>query len=276
MPPTLLHKPPLEPFREIFHVNRILVAEGDVPKREHKIIAVLPAYNAERTLAATLADVPVGAVDEFVLVDDGSTDNTVAVARQMGLTVIEHPENRGYGGNQKTCYRYALDRGADIVVMIHPDYQYDSRIIPHAVGIIELGICDVVLGSRIRARHEALSCGMPRYKYFANRALTLFENFALGQNLGDFHSGFRVYRRKVLETIPFEKNSDDFVFDTQFLVQAVHFGFRLGDIPVPVRYFDAASSINFRRSLKYGLSTVGTVGRWWLHRLGLRSPLFSA
>jgi len=276
MPPTLLHKPPLEPFREIFHVNRILVAEGDVPKREHKIIAVLPAYNAERTLAATLADVPVGAIDEFVLVDDGSTDNTVAVAKQMGLTVIEHPENRGYGGNQKTCYRYALDRGADIVVMIHPDYQYDSRIIPHAVGIIELGICDVVLGSRIRARHEALSCGMPRYKYFANRALTLFENFALGQNLGDFHSGFRVYRRKVLETIPFEKNSDDFVFDTQFLVQAVHFGFRLGDIPVPVRYFDAASSINFRRSLKYGLSTVGTVGRWWLHRLGLPSRLFKA
>lgn len=275
MPPTLLHQPPLEPFREIFHVNRILVPEGNVPKREHKIIAVLPAYNAERTLAATLADIPTGSVDEFVLVDDGSTDHTVAVAQQMGLTVIEHPKNRGYGGNQKTCYRYALDRGADIIVMIHPDYQYDSRVIPHAVGIIELGICDVVLGSRIRARHEALSCGMPRYKYFANRALTLFENFALGQNLGDFHSGFRVYRRKVLETIPFERNSDDFVFDTQLLVQAVHFGFRLGDIPVPVRYFDAASSINFRRSLKYGVSTVHTVGRWWLHRFGMRSRLFT-
>lgn len=274
MHPTLLQRPPLEPFREIFHVNRILVPEGDLPRRAHKIIAVLPAYNAERTLAATLADIPVGAVDEFVLVDDGSTDNTVAVARQMGLTVIEHAENRGYGGNQKTCYRYALERGADIVVMIHPDYQYDSRAIPHAVGIIELGICDLVLGSRIRARQEALSCGMPRYKYFANRALTLFENFSLGQNLGDFHSGFRVYRRQVLETIPFERNSNDFVFDTQFLVQAVHFGFRLGDIPVPVRYFDAASSINFRRSLRYGLSTVGTVGRWWLHRCGIRSKLF--
>jgi glycosyltransferase involved in cell wall biosynthesis len=274
MPPTLLNNPPLEPFHEVFHVNRILVPEGDVPKRRHKIIAVLPAYNAERTLAATLADVPVGAVDEFLLVDDGSKDNTVAVARQMGLTVIEHPENRGYGGNQKTCYRYALERGADIIVMIHPDYQYDSRVIPHAVGIIELGICDVVLGSRIRARNEALKCGMPVYKYFANRALTLFENFTLGQNLGDFHSGFRVYRRQVLETIPFDRNSDDFVFDTQLLVQAIHHGFRLGDVPVPVRYFDAASSINFRRSLKYGLSTVATVSRWWLHRCGVKSRLF--
>jgi glycosyltransferase involved in cell wall biosynthesis len=274
MPPSLLNRPPLEPFHEVFHVNRILVPEGDVPKRSHKIIAVLPAYNAERTLAATLADVPVGSVDEFLLVDDGSKDNTVAVAKQMGLTVIEHPENRGYGGNQKTCYRYALERGADIIVMIHPDYQYDSRVIPHAVGIIELGICDVVLGSRIRARDEALKCGMPVYKYFANRALTLFENFTLGQNLGDFHSGFRVYRRQVLETIPFEKNSDDFVFDTQLLVQAIHHGFRLGDVPVPVRYFDAASSINFKRSLKYGLSTVATVSRWWLHRCGVKSRLF--
>ena len=274
MPPVLLRAPPLEPRHEIFHVERILVPEGDSPPRQHKIIAVMPAYNAESTLAATLADVPVGSVDEFLLVDDGSTDRTVQVAREMGLTVIQHPENRGYGGNQKTCYRYALERGADIVVMIHPDYQYDSRVIPHAVGIIELGICDVVLGNRIRSRQEAFRGRMPTYKYFANRALTLFENFTLGQNLGDFHSGFRVYRREVLETIPFERNSDDFVFDTQFLVQAVHFGFRLGDIPVPVRYFDEASSINFMRSLKYGLATVGTVGRWWLHRRGIRSKLY--
>lgn len=274
MPPVLLKRAPLEPIREIFHVERILVPEGAIPRREHKVIAVLPAYNAERTLAATLADVPVGAVDEVLLVDDGSTDNTVKVARDMGLTVIEHPENRGYGGNQKTCYRYALERGADIVVMIHPDYQYDSRVIPHAVGMIELGICDVVVGNRIRSRREALDGKMPVYKYFANRALTLFENFTLGQNLGDFHSGFRVYRREVLEKIPFERNSDDFVFDTQFLVQAVNFGFRLGDVPVPVRYFDEASSINFKRSLKYGISTVATVGRWYLHRLGLKSRLY--
>ncbi len=159
--------------------------------------------------------------------------------------------------------------------MIHPDYQYDSRVIPHAVAFIELGICDVVVGNRIRSREEALRGGMPIYKYLSNRFLTSIENFALGQNLGDFHSGLRVYRRAVLEVVPFESNSDDFVFDTQFLVQAVQFGFRLGDIPVPVRYFDQASSINFRRSLKYGLSTLGVVGRYWLDRLGLcRSRLF--
>jgi glycosyltransferase involved in cell wall biosynthesis len=271
---TLLRRPPLRPRHEIFHVERILLPEADLQRREHKVIAVLPAYNAESTLAATLADIPVGAVDEVLLVDDGSTDRTVQVAQEMGLTVIQHPQNRGYGGNQKTCYRYALERGADIVVMIHPDYQYDSRVIPHAVGIIELGICDVVLGSRVRSRDEALAGGMPWWKYIANRALTAFENMALGQNLGDFHSGFRVYRRDVLETIPFDNNSDEFVFDTQFLVQAVHYGFRLGDVPVPVRYFKEASSINFKRSLRYGLTTVGTVARWYMHKLGLRSPLF--
>ena len=159
--------------------------------------------------------------------------------------------------------------------MIHPDYQYDARVIPHAVGMIELGICDVILGSRIRSRQEALNCGMPWWKYVSNRALTIAENMALGQNLGDFHSGFRVYRRSVLETIPFERNSNDFVFDTQFLAQAVHFGFRLGDIPVPVRYFAEASSINFKRSTIYGLRTLGTMARFWLHRLRLwRSGLF--
>src|SRR5438105_400223 len=273
---TLLRRPPLTPSHEIFRVERILAPELDVPRREHKVIAVLPAYNAESTLAATLADIPAGAVDEVLLVDDGSTDRTVQVAREMGLTVIQHPQNRGYGGNQKTCYRYALEHGADIVVMIHPDYQYDSRVIPHAVGIIELGICDVVLGSRIRSRDEALAGGMPKYKYVSNRFLTAVENFALGQNLGDFHSGFRVYRRDVLEKVPFEQNSDDFVFDTQFLVQAVRLGFRLGDVPVPVRYFAEASSINFKRSVRYGISTLGVVGRYWLDRLGLwRSPLFA-
>jgi glycosyltransferase involved in cell wall biosynthesis len=214
-------------------------------------------------------------VDEILLVDDGSTDDTVALAREMGLTVIVHDKNTGYGGNQKTCYRYALEHGADVVVMIHPDYQYDSRVIPHAIAFIELGICDVVLGSRVRSREEALHGGMPWWKYLANRALTGFENMALGQNLGDFHSGFRVYRREVLEKVPFERNSDDFVFDTQFLVQAVQLGVRLGDVPVPVRYFKEASSINFKRSLRYGLTTVGVVGSYWLHRLGLRrSRLF--
>jgi glycosyltransferase involved in cell wall biosynthesis len=273
----VLQRPHIPLRREIFRVERILHPESDRrPRRQDRVIAVMPAYNAERTLAATLADIPVGAVDEVILVDDGSKDHTVQVAREMGLTVIEHPQNRGYGGNQKTCYRHALEHGADVVVMIHPDYQYDSRVIPHAVGIIELGIADVVLGSRIRSRAEALAGGMPWWKYFANRGLTAFENMVLGQNLGDFHSGFRVYRREVLERIPFERNSDDFVFDTQFLVQAVRFGFRLADVPVPVRYFDEASSINFKRSVRYGFGTLAALGQFWLDRLGWRrSPLFA-
>jgi glycosyltransferase involved in cell wall biosynthesis len=263
---------------EIFRVEWVTHPDEErAARRATRVIAVMPAYNAERTLASTLADMPPGCVDEVILVDDGSTDRTVEVARDMGLTVIAHERNRGYGGNQKTCYREALARGADVVVMIHPDYQYDSRVIPHAVGFIELGVCDVVVGSRIRSRDEAMRGGMPIWKFLSNRFLTAVENLALGQNLGDFHSGFRVYKRQVLETIPFERNSDDFVFDTQFLVQAVHFGFRLGDVPVPVRYFDEASSINFRRSVKYGLSTLAVVGRYWLNRLGIaRSELFRA
>ena len=275
MTSRLLSEPPLQPIHDVFHVDRILKPVHPAATRAHKVIAVLPAYNAQTTLAATIADFPPGCVDEILLVDDGSKDDTVKIARDMGLTVIVHDRNTGYGGNQKTCYRYCLDRGADIVVMIHPDYQYDARVIPHAVGFIELGICDVVLGNRVRSRREALKCGMPWWKYICNRGLTAFENFLLGQNLGEFHSGFRVYRRSVLETIPFERNSNDFVFDTQFLVQAVRFGFRLGDIPVPVRYFQEASQINFRRSTKYGLQTLSTVGKYWLHRMGLwRSELF--
>lgn len=241
-----------------------------------KVVAVMPAYNAATTLERTVADIPQGAVDEILLVDDGSQDDTVAIAQRLGLQVIVHEKNQGYGGNQKTCYQQALEMGADYIVMIHPDYQYDSRVIPVAVEILRLGICDCVLGSRIRTRREALDGGMPRYKYLANRLLTIVENIALGQNLGDFHSGFRAYRREVLETIPWARNSNDFVFDSQFLAQAVAFGFKVGDIPVPVRYFEEASSINFRRSMRYGLSTLGVLGRYWLHRLKLwKSPLFT-
>ncbi len=246
-------------------------------KQAGRTIAVMPAYNAAETLERTVADIPKGSVDEIILVDDCSRDNTVEIARRLGLTVITHETNAGYGGNQKTCYRHALDAGAEFLVMIHPDYQYDSRVIPVAIEILKLGICDVVLGSRIRTRREALDGGMPRWKYVANRGLTICENIAFGQNLGDFHSGFRAYRREVLETIPFERNSDDFVFDSQFLAQTVHFGFKLGDIPVPVRYFDEASSINFGRSVIYGIRTLAVIGQFWLHRLKLwRNSLFEA
>lgn len=254
-------------------LNRVeeLLEEIEAPDVGHqRVVAIMPAYNAAETLEKTVRDIPPGTVDEIILVDDCSTDDTVKIARQLGLRVVEHTRNRGYGANQKTCYQLAMERGADFVVMVHPDYQYDSRVIKAAVEFLRLGVCDVVLGSRIRTRRETLDGGMPLYKYIANRILTTIENIAFGQNLGDFHSGFRAYRRKVLETLPFDRNSDDFVFDSQFLAQAVHFGFRIGDVPVPVRYFDEASSINFRRSVKYGLSTLGTVARYWMHKLGVR------
>lgn len=234
-----------------------------------KRIAVLPAYNAASTLEATLADIPAGAIDEIILVDDGSRDGTVELARRLGLTVIVHEKTRGYGGNQKTCYDEALRRGADWVVMVHPDYQYDARLIPFFCGIMESGVCDVMMGSRVRSRREALDSGMPFYKYISNRALTIVENVALGQNLGDFHSGFRCYTREVLETIPYHSNSDDFVFDSQFLAQAAYFNFRIGDAPMPCRYFDEASSINFGRSTRYGLLTLWTLAQFGLQKMGL-------
>ena len=238
-----------------------------------KTIAVLPAYNAEKTLEKTVRDIPAGCVDEIILVDDASRDGTAELARKLGLTTIVHPKNRGYGGNQKTCYAEALKRGADIVIMIHPDYQYDARLAPHMAGLIAAGVCDVVCGNRIRTRGEALEGGMPFYKYLSNRALTIFENMLTGQNLGEWHSGLRAYSRQVLETLPWELNSDDFVFDQQFLIQAACCGFRMGDVPVAVRYFPEASSISFKRSLVYGLATLLLLAQYALHRLGLvRSP----
>jgi glycosyltransferase involved in cell wall biosynthesis len=261
-------------------VSGLVASEAsNVVSRMHsipgKVIVVMPAYNAAATVARTVADIPPGSVDEVILVDDCSTDNTVEVAEKLGLTVIRHQKNLGYGGNQKTCYQLALARGADFVVMVHPDYQYDSRVIPAAIDILRLGICDMMLGSRIRTRREALDGGMPIYKYLCNRVLTLIENVTLGQNLGDFHSGFRAYRREVLEVVPWEVNSNDFVFDSQFLAQAVYFGFKLGDIPVPVRYFDEASSINFRRSCIYGLATLRVLQQYWFRYWGLtRNKLF--
>ena len=244
-------------------------------RKRARIIAVMPAYNAAATLEKTWRDIPPGAVDEVIVVDDNSHDRTVELARSLGLMVIAHSENRGYGANQKTCYDEALRRGADIVVMIHPDYQYDSRLTPLLTGFIEAGVCDVVIGNRIRTRRETLMEGMPIWKYLANRALTLVENLVLGQNLGECHSGFRAYSRQVLEMIPYRYNSDDFVFDTEVLAQAVRFGFRLGDVPVPVRYMPAASSINFRRSLIYGVQTLLVLIRFLADRWHLRKdPIF--
>ena len=240
-----------------------------------KVIAVMPAYNAERTLEPTVREIPAGTIDEIILVDDASTDNTIQIAEKLGISVVRHPVNRGYGANQKTCYRLALERGADIVVMIHPDYQYDGRLTTYLVGFLKEGFLDVMLGSRIRTRTEALQGGMPVYKYFANRTLTIIENVLLGMNLSEWHTGFRAFTRKVLETIPWQNNSDDFVFDSQMLVQCVAFGFRVGEIPVPVRYHETSSSINFRRSLKYGIQTLATVFKFILHRLHLKhSRLF--
>jgi glycosyltransferase involved in cell wall biosynthesis len=234
-----------------------------------KVIVVMPAYHAEKTIKQTVSDIPPGAVDEIIVVDDASHDNTVKVARELGLEVHTHEKNLGYGGNQKTCYQHALEKGADIVVMLHPDYQYDSRLIPNMIKPIEDGLYDVMLGSRIRTRSEALAGGMPLYKYISNRALTLIENIFLGQNLSEFHTGFRAYRRQVLETIPWQNNSNNFVFDTEFLVEAVYFGFRLGETPVPARYFKEASSINFINSSIYGLTTLLTVAKFVLQKMGL-------
>jgi glycosyltransferase involved in cell wall biosynthesis len=240
-----------------------------------KIIAVMPAFNAARTIEATVREMPPGSVDEIIVVDDASRDDTVAIARRLGLTVLQHDANQGYGANQKTCYRTALEHGADIVVMIHPDYQYDSRLTPYFTGFLRDKYFDVMLGSRIRTRREAMDGGMPAYKYVANRCMTIVENVVTGMNLAEWHTGFRAYTRTVLETIPWTENSDDFVFDSQFLLQCIAAGFRIGEIPVPVRYYETSSSINFRRSLTYGLRTMQTLGTFALHQLHLiSSPLF--
>ncbi len=221
-----------------------------------KTIVVLPAYNAAKTLKQTVDDIPEGWADEIILVDDFSNDETLALAREMGLTIKKHDSNLGYGANQKTCYQTALDHGADIVVMLHPDYQYDPKLIKYFVEFIRDGYFDVMLGSRIRSRKEALAGGMPKYKYFFNRLLTLFENIVTGYNLSEWHTGMRAYSREVLEKIDWHQFSDDFVFDSQMLFAIVKNKFKVGDIPVPVRYFHDASSISFKRSIEYGLGTL--------------------
>ncbi|MFH1369365.1 MAG: glycosyltransferase family 2 protein [Elusimicrobiota bacterium] len=238
-------------------------------EKKPKVVVVMPAYNAEKTLKKTLDDIPKGSADEIILVDDASRDNTAALAKELGLKVIVHEKNKGYGGNQKTCYRKALEEGADIVVMLHPDYQYDPRLVPYLAGLIRDGICDVMFANRIRTRREALVGGMPMYKYFANRFLTLFENLFIGLNLGEYHTGYRAFSRKALEAINFEMNSDDFIFDQQMIFQAAALKFRIGEIPVPAKYFEEASSINFIRSTKYGIETLLNLLKYVLHSSGI-------
>lgn len=236
-----------------------------------KVAIVMPAYNAEKTLERTLNDIPKGSYQDIILVDDASKDGTVALSKKLGLHTVVHEKNLGYGGNQKTCYAEALKRGADIVVMLHPDFQYDARLIPYMTGLIKDDVCDVILGSRIRTRREALAGGMPLYKYLMNRLLTLSENLVFGIAVSELHTGYRAYHRRVLEGVPFQNNSNDFVFDQHMIAQIVHFKFRMGEIPVPTRYFAEASSISFSRSVTYGLSTLATLVRYVLHRMGIVS-----
>jgi glycosyltransferase involved in cell wall biosynthesis len=228
---------------------------------------VLPAYNAARTLEKTYADIPRDRVWKIILVDDVSQDQTVEIARSLGLSVVIHVQNRGYGGNQKTCYMESLKEGADVVVMLHPDHQYDSRLVPELVRPILEGKADMVMGSRI-LNGRALEGGMPTWKYVANRALTILENSVFGTKLTDCHSGFRAYSRKLLTTVPFLLNADDFVFDSQMIAQAAHLGFGISEIPVQARYFPEASSVNFKVSTIYGIKTLGVVFRFLLQRLG--------
>jgi len=239
-----------------------------------RVAVVMPAYNAAKTLSQTVAEIPREIVDDIILTDDASRDDTVEVAKSLGIHTLRHEANRGYGGNQKTCYTAALERGADIVIMLHPDYQYSPRLVAAMASMIASGHYDVVLASRILGK-GALAGGMPLYKYVANRMLTFVENILLGQKLSEYHTGYRAWSRAVLEKLPLLSCSDDFVFDNQMIAQAVHFGFPIGEISCPTKYFDEASSINFRRSVTYGFGVLGTAMQFRLNKMKLaKSELF--
>jgi glycosyltransferase involved in cell wall biosynthesis len=243
--------------------------------RNSKVVVVLPAYNAEKTLESTYREIPFDIVDEVILVDDASKDNTVGLAKQLGIMVIKHDKNLGYGGNQKTCYSTALQQNADIVVMLHPDYQYTPKLISTMAYLLESKEFDVVLGSRILGG-KARTGGMPLYKYISNRFLTLVQNILLGAKLSEYHTGYRAFTRKVLESIPLKNNSNDFVFDNEMLSQILYADFRVGEISCPTKYFAEASSINFYRSLKYGMGCLRTSLLFRLSKMGLlHSPIFT-
>lgn len=234
-----------------------------------KVIVVLPAYKAAQTLRKTYEEIPFDVVDEVVLVDDKSPDETVAIARELGIEhIVVHGDNRGYGGNQKSCYNKALELSGDIVVMLHPDYQYTPQLLLPMISLIGNGVYPVVFGSRILGK-GALKGGMPIYKYIANRFLTLFQNILMGQKLSEYHTGFRAFSGEVLEKVPYELNSDDFVFDNQMIAQIFWHNFDIAEITCPTKYFEDASSINFSRSMTYGLGVLGVSCRYYLHRIGV-------
>jgi glycosyltransferase involved in cell wall biosynthesis len=240
-----------------------------------KIVVIMPAYNAEKTLEKTYREIPLEFVDDVILVDDASSDRTSEIAEKMGIRTIIHETNLGYGANQKTCYRAALELGADIIIMVHPDYQYTPKLIPALASMIAYGEFDAVLGSRILGV-GALQGGMPLYKYISNRFLTLFENLLLNHKLSEYHTGYRAFSREVLERLPLEKNSNDFVFDNQMLAQLIWFGYRIGEVSCPTKYFPEASSINFRRSFVYGLGVLKTSVQIRSQKWGLwSSPIFT-
>ncbi len=236
--------------------------------RGQKVVVVLPAYNAERTVERTYREIPLDLVDDVLLTDDASGDRTVDVARRLGIETIVHDRNRGYGGNQKTCYAAALARGADIVVMLHADYQYTPALIPAIAHLLASGEFDVVLGSRILGG-QAVRGGMPVYKYVSNRVLTLLQNLLMGAKLSEYHTGYRAFTRRVLEALPLERNSDDFVFDAEMLSQILYAGFRIGEVTCPAKYFPEASSINFSRSVRYGVGCLSTALKFRLSRMGI-------
>lgn len=236
-----------------------------------RLVVVMPAYRAEKTLEACYRAIPHDVVDQVLLVDDASDDATFEVAARLGITAIRHPDNAGYGANQKTCYAAALAAGADIVVMLHPDYQYEPRLITALASLVASGVYDVALGSRMLGK-TALAGGMPRYKYHANRVLTGFQNVLTGTRLSEYHTGFRAFSRRVLETLPLAANSQDFLFDNQMIAQALAFGLRIGEVSCPTRYFEQASQISFRRSITYGFGVLRTSVEYRAWRWGLASP----